>query len=194
MKKRVSPYNPANLLSMGRILLVPFFVVSYQEGREGLAFAIFVAASLTDFLDGFLARRFQWQTSLGQFIDPLGDKLLTLSAFVLLTLERRLPFWVVVLAFAREIMVVAGFVLLAVVARRTQVKVSLLGKAGTLLQMFSLGFFLARGWMEWSPAVDKALGLAVQVSVALNFLVGLDYTLRGIHDFEKSRKAPGGRA
>jgi len=59
----------------------------------------------------------------------------------------------------------------------------------SMLIFFSLGFFLARGWMAWSPSVERGLGWAVSASVALNFLVGLDYTLRGIHDFEKRRKA-----
>src|SRR6185369_897592 len=80
MKKYVSPYNPANLLSLGRVTLVPVFVVLMKEGRELAAFACFFAASLTDFLDGWVARRFGWQTRLGEFIDPLGDKMLTLSA------------------------------------------------------------------------------------------------------------------
>jgi CDP-diacylglycerol--glycerol-3-phosphate 3-phosphatidyltransferase len=189
MKKAVSPYNPANILSMARIILVPFFVVFLKEGRDILAWCLFVAACLTDFLDGFLARRFEWQTRLGQFIDPLGDKLLTLSAFVLLDFQGRVPFWVVVLAFAREIVVVTGYILLAVVARMTDLKVSRVGKLGTLMQMFSLGFYLADGWMGWSPAVKQGLLWAVEASVVLNFVGGLDYALRGTHDFEKSRKA-----
>lgn len=188
-KKPVSPYNPANLLSMMRIVLVPFFVVFLKEGRETLAFFLFVAASLSDFLDGFLARRFQWQTQLGKFIDPIGDKLLTLSAFVLLELHDLVPFWVVVLAFAREIVLLTGYVLVAVVAQRTDFAVSRLGKAGMLMQMFSLGFYLARGWMQWGPEAMQGLLWWVEASVALNFLGGLDYAARGIHDFEKSRRA-----
>ena len=191
MKKKVSPYNPANILSLMRIVLVPVFVVVYRDGRDLLAFAIFVGASLTDFADGFLARRYAWQTRLGEFIDPLGDKLLTLSAFVLLYLDHRVPFWVVVLGFAREFMVVTGFVLMAVVAGMTSLKVSLLGKLGTLMQMFALGFYLAQGWLEWSPGISQMLLWWVKISVALNFVGGLDYALRGIHDFEKRRKVKG---
>ena len=189
VKKTVSPYNPANLVSLMRIVLVPFFVVFLKDGRETLAFVIFVVASLSDFLDGFLARRFHWQTRLGEFIDPIGDKLLTLSAFVLLYLQTPLPFWVVVLAFAREIVLFTGYILVAVVAQRTNFTVSLIGKAGMLFQMFSLGFYLAKDWMKWSPPVLQGLLWAVEASVALNFLAGLDYALRGINDFEKTRRA-----
>jgi CDP-diacylglycerol--glycerol-3-phosphate 3-phosphatidyltransferase len=189
MKAKVSPYNPANILSMARIVLVPFFVVFLKEGREVLAWALFVAASLTDFLDGFLARRFSWQTKIGEFIDPLGDKLLTLSAFVLLYWQSRVPFWVVVLAFAREIVVVTGYVLLAVVARMTDLQVSRVGKLGTLMQMFALGFYLADGWVNWGDGLKQALLWSVEASVALNFVGGLDYALRGTHDFEKTRRA-----
>jgi cardiolipin synthase len=188
MKKQVSPYNPANVLSLLRILLVPFFVVTMKEGRDFLALCLFIAASLTDFLDGFLARRYHWQTRLGEFIDPLGDKLLTLSAFVLLTLESRLPFWVVVLAFTRELIVIAGYILLAVVTQMTSIQVSRLGKFSTLFQMFALGFFLADPWLQWGPRAEPWMLAAVEVSVALNFLGGVDYALRGIHNFEKSRR------
>jgi CDP-diacylglycerol--glycerol-3-phosphate 3-phosphatidyltransferase len=189
MKKEASPYNPANMISLLRIVLVPFFVVLLHEGRDLPAFILFVAASLSDFLDGFLARRYHWQTHLGEFIDPLGDKLLTLSAFVLLTLQARLPFWVVVLAFSRELTVVSGYLLLAVLARMTEVRVSRMGKLCTLLQMLALAFFLAGPWLAWGPAAQEWMLLAVELSVALNFVGGMDYALRGIHEYGKSRRA-----
>jgi CDP-diacylglycerol--glycerol-3-phosphate 3-phosphatidyltransferase len=190
MKKEASPYNPANLISLIRVLLAPVFVIFMHHGREGLAVAVFIVASLSDFADGYLARRFQWRTRLGEFIDPLGDKLLTLAAFVMLNLEGRLAFWVTVTAFAREIVVVTGYVLLAVLARMTALKVSLLGKAGTLFQMLALGFFLAARPLEFGQPLEKVLSYLLAVAVLLNFLSGLDYAARGIQDFEKTRKAP----
>jgi cardiolipin synthase len=188
MKKNISPYNPANLLSLGRITLVPVFIVLMKDGRELAAFGCFFFASLTDFLDGWVARRFGWQTRLGEFIDPLGDKMLTLSALVLLNLQGRLPFWIVVLAFAREVMVVAGYVLLAVVANRTALKISRVGKLGTLLQMLLLGLNLGLPALGLVSGSSAGLVLGLEIAVALNFVSGLDYAARGIHDFEKNRR------
>ena len=188
MKKRVSPYNPANLLSLARITLVPVFIVLMKDGRDTAAFACFVCAGITDFFDGWMARRFSWQTRMGESIDTLGDKMLTLSALVLFNLQRGLPFWVVVLAFAREVVVVAGYVLIAVVGRQTALKISLIGKLGTLLQMLFLGLNLGLPALGWAPQSREAMVLGLEIAVALNFVSGLDYAARGIHDFEKNRR------
>jgi CDP-diacylglycerol--glycerol-3-phosphate 3-phosphatidyltransferase len=188
VKKNISPYNPANLLSLGRITLVPIFIVLMKDGRELAAFACFACASITDFFDGWVARRFGWQTRLGAFIDPLGDKMLTLSALVLLNLQGRLPFWIVVLAFAREVMVVAGYVLIAVVSQQTALKISRIGKLGTLLQMLFLGLNLGLPALGWTFGLQTGLMLGLEIAVVLNFISGLDYAARGIHDFEKNRR------
>ncbi len=191
MKRGVSPYNPANALSLLRIVLVPVFVILLKEGKQGAASAVFVAASLTDFVDGWAARRFGWQTRLGEFIDPLGDKMLSLAALVMLTLQHRIPFWISVTAVARELMVVSGYVLIAVVSQRTALKVSFVGKAATLFEMLFLSLLLAspviRQFHE-PRELEGLLVLGLAASVILSFVSGLDYAARGIHDFEKNRR------
>jgi CDP-diacylglycerol--glycerol-3-phosphate 3-phosphatidyltransferase len=188
MKKPASPYNLANLLSLARIILVPVFIVLMKEERLFEALLCFVGASLTDFFDGWLARSYGWQTPLGEFIDPLGDKLLTVSAVLLLNLHGVLPFWTVVAAFARELMVVCGYVLIAVLARLTALKVSWFGKGSTLCQMVFLGLVLGSLALQWDSAINRSLTYCLEAAVALNFLSGLDYAVRGIHDYEKNRR------
>ncbi len=189
--KKPSPYNPSNLLSLLRITLVPVFIVCLQYGQDAWALAAFAVASLTDFFDGWLARRYGWTTKLGEFIDPLGDKLLTLSALVMLHLQGRLPFWAPVAGFMRELVVVTGYVLLAVVARQTALKVSLAGKAGTLMQMVFLSLVLGARPLDFSPFWESFAVYGLLASVALNFLSGLDYAARGIHDYEKHKHEKG---
>lgn len=176
--------NPANAVTLLRLVLVPFFAVAQLEGRYGIGFILFALAALSDLLDGWMARRFGWVTRLGIFIDPLADKALQLTAFTLLGLDHRLPIWVVVIAWSRELIVVSGFVLLALVSSQRSVRSSWLGKTGTLAQMTALSLLLAQGTL---PALD-GLSLSLQAllagSVLLHFVGGLDYAWRGFQTYE----------
>lgn len=100
--------NAPNVVTIARIALIPFFVaVLSAESRRNSFWAalIFGAASATDFLDGYLARRFQLITTFGKFIDPLADKLITMSAYVVLVHLARLPAWVVLVILSREFII-----------------------------------------------------------------------------------------
>lgn len=100
--------NVPNLITLVRILLIPFFIIIFQEPdeiRSLAAAAIFLAASLTDLLDGYLARRWGQITKLGKFLDPVADKFLILSALILLVDFQRVAAWIAILIIAREIAV-----------------------------------------------------------------------------------------
>ncbi len=185
-----SPYNLANLLSLLRLVLVPVFVALFQSGKDSWATAVFIVAALTDLLDGYLARRYRWVTQLGTFIDPLADKALTLSAWVLLYMRGSVPFWAVTLAFSRELVVVTGFVLLAVLEKQRTLKVSFWGKAATMAVMFFLGFLLASKPLEWPSNMVLGLRWGICGAAIFSFLSGLDYAARAAHDFGRARKRP----
>jgi CDP-diacylglycerol--glycerol-3-phosphate 3-phosphatidyltransferase len=186
MEKSLKPapaLNPANLLTVLRLVLVPVFAVYLVERRWPLVFAVFALAAATDFLDGWVARRFGWVTALGIFIDPLADKALQLTAFTLLAVHEVCPVWVAVLAWTREIMVVSGFTLLALVSQ-VSVKATRLGKAGTFFQMLALGALLfARAFVR-HPMAEPVAVLALGLAVLLNFCAGLAYVLRGLKAYE----------
>jgi cardiolipin synthase (CMP-forming) len=99
-----------NILTILRLAaIVPFLLLLYHM-RYDSACILFLAAGLTDGLDGWLARRFSWQSNLGSFLDPLADKLLVFSSFVALGLIGSLPWWLVILVFARDFTISLGVV------------------------------------------------------------------------------------
>ena len=108
--------NTPNKLTLLRVILIPFFVVCMLAVNAGwgkwAALAIFIIASLTDMLDGYLARRDNLVTNFGKFMDPLADKLLVCSAMICLVDMERIPSWVVIIIIGREF-VISGFRLIA---------------------------------------------------------------------------------
>ena len=108
--------NLPNKLTVFRVILIPFFVlfllVDITASDEWIALAIFIIASLTDFLDGHIARKYNLVTNFGKFMDPLADKLLVCSALICLVELSRIPAWIVILIIAREF-IISGFRLIA---------------------------------------------------------------------------------
>ena len=109
--------NLPNKLTVVRMVLVPFFVASLllsgsNESLKWVALVLFVVASLTDFLDGYIARKYNLITNFGKFMDPLADKILTISGMICLIELGRIPSWIVVIIVAREF-IISGFRLIA---------------------------------------------------------------------------------
>ncbi|HYN94908.1 MAG TPA: CDP-diacylglycerol--glycerol-3-phosphate 3-phosphatidyltransferase [Pilimelia sp.] len=172
-------HNAANLLTALRLGLVPVFVVAVamsgmtSPGWRVAACLTFGVASATDFVDGWIARRFALVTAFGKVADPIADKALTGTALVLLSWYDVLPWWVTVLILAREL----GVTLLRFWALRYGVMAaSRGGKAKTALQILAIAWYL---WPAPDPVAAVApwiMGAAVAVTVA----TGLDYALRAI--------------
>ena len=128
--------NLPNKLSLLRICMIPFFVVFAlieEPWAQLVALAIFVIASLTDMLDGKIARKYNLVTNFGKFIDPIADKLLVMSALIVLVEQGRMPGWVCILMLAREFLI-SGFRLVAVESGKV-IAAGWLGKIKTVLQM-----------------------------------------------------------
>jgi cardiolipin synthase len=114
---------------------VPPFVIFLLGGQDTGALVVFAAAAISDFIDGFLARRLGQQTALGRFLDPLADKLLAGTAFILLAVRQVLPDWLAVVVISRECVIVAGMVLLNMLDVRVEVAPSRIGKWNTAFQL-----------------------------------------------------------
>jgi cardiolipin synthase len=140
---RFNPLHSApNLLTLMRICLAPFLVSAILDDRFALSFGLFVAAGLTDALDGTLARWLKQRTALGQYLDPVADKLLLSTLFVVLTHKGLIPTTVTVLVFGRDVgILVVAAILYAAVGRR-EFKPSIFGKANTVAQVTSVAAVL----------------------------------------------------
>src|SRR6201995_6107338 len=104
-KRRV---NVPNIITLGRILLVPFIVWAIASNQMEIAFAIFIIAGVSDAVDGFLAKNFNMTSELGALLDPLADKALLVSIYIALGLWGALPHWIVILVVSRDIMIVSA--------------------------------------------------------------------------------------
>ncbi len=175
--------NLPNRLSLLRVCMVPFFVgFALVEARwaQYVALGLFCAASLTDLLDGKIARARNLVTDFGKFIDPIADKLLVMSALVVLVGQGRMPSWVCIVMLAREF-AVSGFRLVAAGSGRV-IAAGPLGKLKTVTQMTAvilLFLFTAPdGSAPLGPAGRIAAQAVMYVSAALTLLSGIDYVAR----------------
>ncbi len=108
--------NPANLITLGRLLSVPVSVWLILAGQFGAAFWMFVIAGVSDAVDGFIAKRFNMRTRIGALLDPVADKTLLVSTYVTLGVAGQLPTWLVILVVSRDLMIVGGFLLVQLLA------------------------------------------------------------------------------
>lgn len=139
---------PNALTAFRLVLIVPFLILLYQH-EYVIAFYLYLMAGFTDGLDGWLARHFNWLSTLGSFIDPLADKLLVASSFISLALIGSLPWWLVILVFMRDVTISIGVMgWYWLVRRDLDFKPTLLSKFNTTLQLalvtlclFELAFF-----------------------------------------------------
>jgi cardiolipin synthase len=161
-----------NLITLGRIILVPIVVWAITSGEMRVAFFLFVAAGISDAVDGFLAKRFHMTSELGALIDPLADKALIVSIYVALSVAGALPVSLVILVVSRDIMIVSGFMLSWVVGKPMPVRPHPVSKANTAAQIVLATLVLAeRGFgFDASLASKVIIGLvAVLTLLSIGF-------------------------
>jgi len=170
----------ANQLTIMRIILIPAFVLLVVYEQLGAALLVFMVAGLTDALDGLAARWTSHQTSLGAWLDPTADKLLLVSAFIVLTLPaipltNHLPIWLTVTVISRDVVIVAVVAIVNLAAGPRTFRPSMLGKLATatfILTTVLVMYFNYR--REASVFVD----IGIWLSLTLTLLSGADYFLR----------------
>lgn len=187
---RRNPLSTApNLLTIIRLCLAPFLVSCILENRFKIAFILFVIAGVTDGLDGFLARVLKQGTTLGQYLDPIADKLLLSTLFVVLTYKSLIPTTVTVLVFGRDfaILIVAA-VMYAVVGRR-DFGPSIFGKANTLAEITAVAVVLLHQLVtaEWVAVLRL---VALDATIGLTILSGLHYAWIAAHRSSAQANGP----
>src|SRR5262245_22142345 len=124
-----------NLITLGRILLVPVVGWAISAGEMQVAFVLFLAAGITDAVDGFLAKRFGMATELGAYLDPLADKAMLVSIYVALGITDAVPRWLVILVVSRDIMIVSAVILSWLVDKPVPLKPLSVSKLNTVAQI-----------------------------------------------------------
>jgi cardiolipin synthase (CMP-forming) len=163
-----------NLLTVSRICLAPFLVSAILERRFQLSFVLFVVAGLTDALDGGLARILKQRTVLGQYLDPVADKLLLSTLFLVLTHMNLIPTRVTVLVFSRDLGILVVAALLYAAVGRREFKPTFFGKASTLAQVLAVGFVLLQQFDD-ARWVVLSRSFALDATVVLTVASGLHY-------------------
>ena len=175
--------NLPNKLTVLRICLIPFFVLCVKMdglGMQAVAVLIYVVACATDALDGHIARSRNLVTNFGKFMDPIADKLLVMSAMIVLTSQHRMPDWVCILMLAREFLV-SGFRLVAV-ENGVVIAAGPLGKLKTVFQMISTVALMllvsASGQHPLGQAGYVIANILMYIALALTVVSGADYIVR----------------
>lgn len=178
-----SRLNVPNAITLTRILLVPPFVILLLRGQNAGALAVFAVAAISDFIDGFLARRLLQQTALGRLLDPLADKLLAGSAFVLLAVRQVLPDWLAVLVISRECVILAGMLLLNILQVRVEIAPSRVGKWNTAFQLTTVCAALLLAVIAPSPRpafLAPAVAALYLATATTTIISGFQYLFRGL--------------
>ncbi|MEF2551850.1 CDP-alcohol phosphatidyltransferase family protein [Aurantimonas sp. A2-1-M11] len=157
-----------NLITIGRLLAVPVLIWALIGGDWMLAFGIFVAAGISDAVDGAIARHFDQHSDLGLYLDPIADKALLVSVFVGLALLGRLPDWLAIAVVSRDLLIVAAVLLSYVMGRPVVVRPLLVSKLNTVAQIVLAGVALGE------PAFELSL------RAEIDFLVAVTVVLTGV--------------
>jgi cardiolipin synthase (CMP-forming) len=170
----------ANLLTVLRLILIPVFVTALYYQRFSWALAVFLVAAVTDGLDGLVARSFNQKTQLGAILDPMADKLLLVTAFVILSLPRftltdPIPFWLTAVAISRDAIIVLGAAVINMTTGFSQFRPSIPGKLNTLVQIVMIVFFLVANAFDAFGLLAKYLPIVYYATLAMAVFSGLHY-------------------
>jgi cardiolipin synthase len=156
-----------NLITVLRILLVPVVVWAIATDRMQVAFILFLAAAISDAVDGFLAKRFGMKTELGAYLDPLADKVLIVSIYVTLGITAVIPLWIVILVASRDIMIVGGIILSWLVDRPVAIRPHVVSKFNTGVQIFFACWVLGALGYGFDPEPVLTLVMALVAVLTL---------------------------
>jgi cardiolipin synthase (CMP-forming) len=185
-------FTVPNLLSLLRMGLVPLFIIMVVNGDWRKALLIFVVAGVTDALDGFIARFWNQKSPLGAYLDPIADKLLLMSAYVVLSIPTfnrgaEIPVWVTILVIARDVLIVIMALVLYLAAGIRSFPPSVLSKVNTVLQVSAVVLVLVSGVLPEMRLIELAADTAIYLVAGLTVASGLDYSYR-ISRMEKGKE------
>jgi cardiolipin synthase len=171
-----------NLICLARIALIWPITATLVNANYDFALLLFAVAAVSDGLDGFLAKRFGWTSELGKILDPLADKLLLISVFVIATSLELVPWWLTLAAVTRDVMIILGAIALRIWSGPLQGRPSVMSKVNTLLQLvYLLGVITHAAGYGPPQALLAALAFIVVITTLLsgaNYALGFARTVR----------------
>lgn len=174
------PWTLPNLITLLRLAALPFFLVSIADGSFDIALLIFVAAGISDGVDGYLARHFGMKSALGAYLDPIADKLLLMSSYLFLAIPSyparvKVPVWLAVGVLSRDLLLLVVSLLLILAIGKRNFPPSWAGKVTTVTQILTVLFVLCANVWNWPhPLLLLAFGATVTATV----ISGFDYVFR----------------
>ena len=176
-----SPWTAANILTLIRIGLTFPFLYFVGEGQFGIALGVFFLASVTDFADGYVARRFKQRSRLGRFLDPLADKLLITAAFVVMAIPHQgfpsIPVWLAAAVVARDVVIALGSLTVYWITRFKDFSPTLLGKATTFGELGLIVWFLV---FHTTGKLIFVLPFLYAIVIVVVILSGTEYVILGL--------------
>ncbi len=162
----------ANKITVGRLVTIPIIVIALLEQQKWIVYPLLILCMVTDILDGLVARHRGEQTKVGAFIDPLADKLLLTSMFMVLAYLRQVPMWIFVVIFSRDLLIVIGWSVIHILTGSSEIKPRLLGKISTSIQMLTALLCLV-------PAPYPVLRFLLWITTLATIVSSVDYIIIG---------------
>jgi cardiolipin synthase len=188
-----------NQLTLLRMMFLPFIVIKLVEGHYSLALILFVLAGLSDGLDGLLARTLKQQTVLGQYLDPIADKLLLSTMFMVLSILHKIPWKFTVVVFSRDISILFASAVLYAIAGLRDFRPSIFGKANTFAQVAAVFFVLLleinkSRWVAIARIVFLRATFTFTIISGMHYVLLVGQRLRATHQVSTAPSADNLRA
>ena len=180
--------NLPNLVTIIRIILVPVMVIFLLNEKFTHTLVVFVIAVVSDGLDGAIARAFKQKTALGAFLDPLADKLLLTTAYVILSVYDYVPVWLAVMIVSRDVIILSGLAVLSAYDSFPDIKPTIDSKVTTYFQMATIVYLLA---FNHNALNSKTAVFLIAVTAVMTAISGIRYIIIGFRLFESIEDGAG---
>jgi cardiolipin synthase len=184
--------NIPNIITLGRLLIVPVIIVLMLDSRYGLSFLLFAVAGLSDGIDGFIAKRFNQATRLGAYLDPIADKALLVSIYIALGYKDHIEIWLVILIVSRDLLIIGAVVLSYLIDHPIDISPLMISKANTVAQITFAGIVLAilsQEQISGAKVVFSSLSYVVAVTTVLSGALYLKGWILSVALWESSDSA-----
>lgn len=171
--------NIPNIITIFRIIIIPIFIIALIYQKFDYALYSLLLAGISDMFDGFLARVTNQKTQIGAFLDPLADKCLLITSFILFSVFDWIPKWVTIVVIARDLIVVIGWFLLYLIYNITKIKPTIIGKLSNASQVFLIAYILICKNFKIAPI---SLDWLLPIIITLAVVSGLQYMWRGLKE------------